>query len=73
MSLPCINRRTASSVTGAKLVIVAFILIFAGTVDLSIVLEGNGYNILVAISEEIPQPDDGGIDIVETLQVIIIF
>lgn len=39
-------------------------------VDLSIVLEDNGYsNILVAISKDIPQPDDGGIDLLDKLKV----
>jgi hypothetical protein len=42
----------------------ALIVLFVGMVDLSIVLEGNGYsNILVAISKDIPQPADGGVDL----------
>ncbi len=43
---------------------------YSGTADSRILLEGNGYtNILVAISGDIPPPSDGGVDVVDTLQV----
>lgn len=48
-----------------------FFLLIIGKADLFIVLEEDGgySNILVAISENTPQPDDGGENLIELLKV----
>jgi hypothetical protein len=62
-----IHSRMASS---PYIVTFAVIVLFSGMADLSIVLEGNGYsNIVVAISKDIPQPADNGIELIDKLKV----
>jgi hypothetical protein len=61
-----IHSRMASS---PYIVTFAVIVLFSGMADLSIVLEGNGYSIVVAISKDIPQPDDNGIGLIDKLKV----
>ncbi|XP_046643221.1 calcium-activated chloride channel regulator 1-like isoform X2 [Daphnia pulicaria] len=46
----------------------AVIVLFSGMADLSIVLEGNGYSIVVAISKDIPQPADNGTELIDKLK-----
>lgn len=44
--------------------------LFGAPADFQIILQDNGYsNILVAISEDIPQPSDGGIKLLNDLKV----
>lgn len=51
---------------------IALLLLFVvGRTEGSIVLDDNGgySNILVAISQDIPQPEDGGINLIQNLKV----
>lgn len=61
-----INCRMASS---SYIITLAVIVFFSGMADLSIVLEGNGYSVTVAISKDIPQPGDGGVHLLDNLKV----
>lgn len=61
-----IHSRMASS---PYIVTFAVIVLFSGMADLSIVLEGNGYSIVVAISQDIPQPADNGTELIDKLKV----
>jgi hypothetical protein len=61
-----IHSRMASS---PYIVTFAMIVLFSGMADLSIVLEGNGYSMVVAISKDIPQPADNGTELIDKLKV----
>ncbi|KAI9554892.1 hypothetical protein GHT06_020170 [Daphnia sinensis] len=54
-------------------VILSMLLLFIGNANLTIVLDNNGYtNIVVAISENVPQPTDGGNALIDDLMVLLI-
>ena len=51
--------------------VASFLIVFLSkTINTTVVLEENGYsNIVVAISEETEQPDDGGLAIIASITV----
>ncbi|KAI9558300.1 hypothetical protein GHT06_015053 [Daphnia sinensis] len=53
----------------SRVLFLSVFMLFIGKANLTIVLDNNGYtNIVVAISENVPQPTDGGTSLINDLQ-----
>ncbi|XP_057379893.1 calcium-activated chloride channel regulator 1-like isoform X2 [Daphnia carinata] len=56
----------------SRVVILSMLMLFIGKANLTIVLDQNGYtNIVVAISENVPQPADGGTALINDLKALL--